>query len=161
VTYLVRYFVFVASLVAALLLQFVALPGGLAPWRPQWLTLTLAYWVLADPGLPLLMAALLLGLVCDVIWVAALGEHAVVLVLVTYLLLALRDNLLELPLWQASLVLTPIWAMTAFGLFWLDGLTHHQANGALRWTPVLSTAFSWPLLTMAADALRLRKPPSL
>jgi rod shape-determining protein MreD len=156
---LARWFGFVLSLAAALILQLLALPPALAPWRPMWPALVVAYWTLTAPRLPNLFGAWLLGLGCDLLFDAMLGEHAITLVVLAYVLGSLRPRLRELPLWRAALTLAPVWGGTAFLLFWIDGLSDHPASPLLRWTPVLATTLAWPVLVMLADAMRPRRRP--
>ncbi|HEY0310554.1 MAG TPA: rod shape-determining protein MreD, partial [Luteimonas sp.] len=54
-----------ASLVAALVLGLLPLPGWLQPFRPYWLALVLAYWLIEAPERVGLGVAFLMGLVDD------------------------------------------------------------------------------------------------
>lgn len=137
---------FLLSLLLALLLQLVALPDLLEPARPLWLPLILGYWAMFVPEMPVLAVAWIAGLLCDVAYDAPLGQYALGLVTVAFLLRRLRGTLLVFPLWQATLALAPAWAVYAFLMFWIDGLTHHSADAARRWLPVLSTTLLWPFV---------------
>ncbi len=118
--------VFLFSLLLALVLQMVQLPDAdRRPFRPLLLALTLAYWAVYAPEMPALLAAWLLGLCCDVLYGAPLGQYALGLVTVAYAARRLSDTLLAFPLWQATLALVPVWALYIFLMFWIDGLTHH------------------------------------
>jgi len=152
-----RWFRFFVSLLAALVLQLMQLPDGLAPWRPLWLALILAYWVLASPELPTLAAAFLTGLLSDLMFMSLPGEHALALVLLVCMLQRLRSNLILLPLWQATLVMSGGWAAYTFLLFWLDGLSHHPVSALLRWMPVAVTVLAWPFVVMLMDATQPRR----
>jgi rod shape-determining protein MreD len=152
---------FAVTLLTALWLQSIELPPLIAPWRPMWVPLLLAYWTLAASGLPTVFLGFILGLMFDVMLTAPLGEHALAFVALSYLLVRLRGALIVLPLWQISLVLAPLWSLLAFLLFWLDGLSHHPADPLLRWLPVVSTTLIWPLLVMlltASNPRRRRRP---
>src|SRR3546814_17584254 len=78
-------------LIGALVLQLVELPDSLSAARPLWMPLMLAYWALREPQLPALVPAFLLGLMLDVLYAAPLGQHALVLVVVVYLVVCLRS----------------------------------------------------------------------
>lgn len=154
---------FAATLALALWLQAIDLPDWAAPWRPMWVVLLLGYWTLASPGLPTVFFGFLLGLLLDVMLGAPMGEHALAFVAATYLLVRLRGSLIVLPMWQITAVLAPVWALVAFILFWIDGLSHHPADLWLRWLPVGPTAACWPLLVLLLDAglRRRRRRPKL
>jgi rod shape-determining protein MreD len=132
------------SLLLALLLQLLAVPDAIAPLRPMWLPLMLGYWAMFAPETPVLATAWVAGLCCDVLYDAPLGQYALGMVTVAFLLRRLRGTLLVFPLWQATLALAPAWALYAFLMFWIDGLTHHSADAARRWLPVLTTTLLWP-----------------
>jgi rod shape-determining protein MreD len=148
---------FVLSLLAALVLQVVGLPGVLDPFQPLWLPLVLGYWALFAGEMPVLFAAWLLGLCCDVLYNAPLGQYALGLVTVAFLVCTLRGTLLSFPLWQSTLALIPVWTVYIFLMFWIDGLIarhpsdwiralpHHSGDAVARWLPLLSTSLLWPL----------------
>jgi rod shape-determining protein MreD len=123
----------------------------------------IAYTALNDPEMPVLLAGFLAGLASDVLLSTPLGEHALALVGLAYLIVRLRSSLVLLPLWQATLVLAPVWALYAFALFWLDGLTRHPADPLLRWLPVATTTAVWPLLVALFASRRFhdRRRPSI
>ena len=148
---------FLLSLLVALLLQMVQMPDFLAGARPLWLPLMLAYWSLTEPRVPTLAGALVSGLVCDVLFGSVLGQHALGLILVVYLVTRLRPIFALFPLWQATLALSPVWLLFAFTLFWIDGATRHQANLWLRWLPVISTTLFWPLIYIVMESLLGRR----
>lgn len=149
--------VYSASLLLALLLQLIKLPDFLTAARPMWLPLVLAYWALTEPRVSALLGAFIMGLFSDVLFGAVLGQHALGLVLVVYLVTRLRSIFALFPLWQATLALIPTWLVFAFTLFWIDGATGHQANIWLRWLPVISTTLFWPLIYSVMEILMGRR----
>lgn len=142
------------SLLAAVLLQLVELPGAIAAARPLWVPLTLAYWALREPRVSTLLPAFATGLAMDVLFGTVLGQHALGLVVVVYLVERLRGIFVLFPLWQATLALIPAWTVFSFLMFWVDGITGHRADGWLRWLPVLSTTLFWPLLYTVMELVR-------
>lgn len=141
------------SLLAALLLQLLQLPDFIAAARPMWLPLVLSYWALTEPRVSVLLGSFASGLIMDVLFGSVLGEHALGLVLLTYIVTRLRAIFILFPLWQATLALIPAWLLYAFVLFWIDGATHHQADNGLRWLPVISTTLFWPLVYSVMEIL--------
>lgn len=145
---------FTASLLLAMLLQLVQLPELLAVARPLWVPLVLAYWALREPRISTLLPAFVVGLMLDTLFGTSLGQHALALLVVVYIVERLRSIFILFPLWQATFALIPAWALYSFGMFWIDGVTRHQADDWLRWLPVLSTTLFWPLLFSVMEAVR-------
>jgi len=150
---------FIATVLLSLILQMVALPDAIAAFRPEWVAMTLVYWAQATTDKPVLVTAWLCGLALDVLFNTPLGEHALALVTITFVVRRLRGSLILFPLPQVSLVLALAWGAYAFMMFWIDGLSHHNAVPSLRWLPVISTTLIWPLAALAMD--RLRAQPKL
>lgn len=144
------------SLFAALLLQLVQLPELVSGARPMWLPLVIAYWALTESRVPILVGAFITGLLADVTFGTALGQHGLGLVLVAYFVTRLRPIFVLFPLWQATLALIPVWLFFAFLMFWIDGITSHRADSWLRWTPVFSTTLFWPLVFAILELVRGR-----
>lgn len=145
---------FAFSLFAALLLQLVDLPDLIAAARPLWVPLMLGYWALREPRVSGLIPAFITGMAMDVLFGTVLGQHALGLVVVVYLVERLRGIFVLFPLWQATLALIPAWIVFSFLMFWVDGITAHQGDSWLRWLPVASTALFWPLLYTVMELVR-------
>lgn len=141
------------GLLVAITLQLVALPDWMRHARPYWIPLMLSYWALSEPRAASLLGAFLAGLAVDVAFGAPLGQHALACVIVVYLIHRLRPIFVLFETWQAALALVPIWALHAFLLFWVDGVTGHTADPWLRWPPVISTALVWPPLHLLMHGL--------
>jgi rod shape-determining protein MreD len=146
------------SLLGALVLQLAQLPASIAAARPMWIPLTLAYWALTEPRVPTLLASLLFGLILDVVFDNLLGQNTLGLALLVFFVARLRTLFGLIPMWQAMIVLTPLWGLYAVLMFWIDGLSRHDVYNWLRWLPVLSTTLFWPLVHASLDALRRRQP---
>lgn len=134
------------SLLLALVLAHVPLPEPLSAARPAFVLLVAIFWTQSLPGGFGLLAAMLLGLMVDILSGTLLGQHAFAFVLICYGVAKLRDSLRMFPWWQQGLVLVPLLVIYEFFLFWVDGLSGRQADIMWRWLPVISTALCWPLL---------------
>ncbi len=143
-----------ASLFVALLLGLLPLPEGLQPFRPYWLALVVAYWVIEDPDRVGLGVAFLVGLVADLAFGGLLGEQALRLVVMSFILQRFRTQLRFFPVAQQALAIG--------GLLLNDRVVSaavHLALGVpqLPWTfwlaPVLGMLL-WMPLFLVLDALR-------
>jgi len=144
------------SLAVALVLQLFELPYALAVLRPLWVPLVLIYWVMAIPQPTGLLTAWIVGLLLDVLLGSVLGQHALGLTLVVLVALWLRGWLALFPIWQEAALLTALWLLYAFLMFWIDGATGHRADPWLQWTPVLTTGLCWPVVVAVLNSLRRR-----
>lgn len=146
------------TLLVALVFQLFELPWGLALLRPLWVPLVLVYWAMVIPQPTGLFTAWLVGLLLDVLLGSVLGQHALGLTLLVFVALRLRGWLTLFPVWQEAAMLTLLWLLYAFLMFWIDGATGHRADPWLHWTPVLTTGLVWPLVVAVLNVLRRRVP---
>jgi len=143
------------SLFLALLLGLLPLHPALQPLRPYWLALVLAYWVIETPGRAGLGLAFAAGLAADFVYGGLLGEQAMRLVIMAFILQRFRARLRFFPLSQQAL---------AIGALLLNDriveAALHLALGepmlAWRywWAPLVGMLL-WPPLFLLLDALRL------
>jgi rod shape-determining protein MreD len=143
-------------ILVALAAELLPLPGVLQPLRPAWTTMVVIYWCLMWPGRFGVISAFLVGLLVDVAHGGLLGEHALSLSLVAWLVLRLHLQLRVFPLWQLTLSVFALMLIEAFVLLWIDGATGRAGFSAARWGPVLAAAVFWPVLMAAMDRLRER-----
>ena len=93
------------SIVIALLLGLLPLPGVLQPLRPYWLALIVAYWVLEAPERVGLGFAFAVGVLADLLYGGLLGEQALRLVIMAFILQRFRLRLRFFPLSQQALAI--------------------------------------------------------
>lgn len=142
------------SLFMGLLLGLLPLPAGLQPYRPFWLALVVAYWVIEDPDRAGLGFAFLTGLIADLAFGGLLGEHALRLVIMAFILQRFRSQLRFFPVAQQALAIG--------GLLLNDRVVSaaiHVALGVpqLPWTYWLAPLIGmllWTPLYLVMDALR-------
>ena len=145
------------SLLLALLLGLVPLPGLLQPLRPYWLALVLAYWLLEEPDNIGLGVSFALGVLADLVFGGLLGEQAMRLVVMAFILDRFRARMRFFPLSQQALVI---------GVLLLNdrviSAAIHVVMGApqlpwLYWLAPLLGMLLWAPLHFALDTLRLRR----
>ena len=144
------------SIVLALLLGLLPLPPVLQPLRPYWLALVLAYWVIEAPESAGLGFAFIVGLIADLMFGGLLGEQALRLVIMTFILQRFRARLRFFPLWQQAgaigLLLLNDRVISAL-VHWIIGAP--QA-GWTSWFGWLLGMVLWPWLYVFLDMARLR-----
>ena len=148
---------FWGSVAAALVLALMPLPAALEPLRPFWLALVVIYWALEEPERMTLGRAFLLGLVVDLLGMNLLGESALRLAVLDFILLRFRARMRFFPMPQQALAIG--------GLLLNDrvisagvrlALGEPQLPWSYWWAPLLGMLL-WAPLHFVLDALRLRR----
>ena len=146
----------VLCFVAALMLAISPMPEWAAPYRPDWVALTLIYWVMIAPRTYSVGSAWIIGLVLDVAQGTLLGQHALALCLVAYITVKFHLQLRVFPLSQMTATVFALLALYQFILFWINGVAGFNAAAATYWGPVISGTLVWPLLSMFFGTIRYR-----
>jgi rod shape-determining protein MreD len=94
------------SLIVALGLTYV--PFGRLPGVPDWVALVLAFWCVREPLRVGMMAGFVFGLLVDIGHGAALGQHALAYVVLTYLVSSISRRVLWFTPFQQSLHVLPL-----------------------------------------------------
>jgi len=143
------------SVFVALLLGLLPLPAMLLPLRPYWLALVVAYWVIEDPDRAGLGFAFAMGVLADVAFGGLLGEQALRLTVMAFILQRFRAQLRFFPLSQQALAIG--------GLLVNDRVVSAAVHFALGepqlpwsfwWAPLLGMLL-WGPLFLLLDGLRL------
>ncbi|HMB43329.1 MAG TPA: rod shape-determining protein MreD [Luteimonas sp.] len=143
------------SLGIALLLGLLPLPLDLQPFRPYWLALVVGYWVIEDPDRVGLGFAFAMGLLADLAFGGLLGEQALRLTVMAFILQRFRAQLRFFPLSQQALAIG--------GLLLNDRVVSAAVHLALGepqlpwrfwWAPLLGMLL-WPPVFMLLDTLRI------
>ncbi|GAB3745284.1 rod shape-determining protein MreD [Lysobacter olei] len=142
------------SVVVALLLGLLPLPAMLQPLRPYWLALVLAYWLIEEPDRVGLGVAFGVGLVADLAFGTVLGEQALRLVVMGFILQRFRARLRFFPISQQALAIG--------GLLFNDRIVTaaiHMALGlkplsGLFWLAPVAGMLLWPLVFLVLDSAR-------
>lgn len=146
----------VASLVLALVLGLLPLPAALAPFKPWWLALVLGYWLLEAPERAGLGLAFALGLLADLVYGTLLGEHALRLSILAYLMLRFRARLRFFPLSQQALAILLLLLNDRMVVLAVRAFTGEGWPGLGFWLAPVVGMLLWPWLFLLLDDLRLR-----
>ena len=141
-----RWYMPMTTILVALLLSIVPLPGAIAPFRPDWVAVVLLYWSLVEPHRYGLFMAFGIGLVLDTMTGALLGQHSLALLTIVYLSERFHLRIRVFPASQLALTVVGLLALYEFILFWIDGVAGRTVPLIERWGPVLTGAFLWLLI---------------
>ena len=144
------------GLFLALLLMVVPLPDGMDLARPYVLAMLLCYWLLETPDRVGLGTAFLVGLAADLVAGTLLGEQALRLVVMAFLVQRFRARLRFFPLWQQALAVAVLLVNDR-----LIAAAIQFASGAglppwATWLSPLAAFALWPWMFLLLDELRLR-----
>ncbi len=138
----------------ALALAIIPLPSLISAFRPDWVVLVMIYWSLMTPGRLGLFSAFFLGLLLDTLSGALLGQHALALLVVSYVVQRFHLRIRVFPIWQMSMTVLALLAIYQFLLFWVDGVAGRTVTTAERWAPVMIGAALWPLILLLLENIR-------
>lgn len=147
---------FVATMVAALVLQLLPLPAGIAPLKPYWLALVLIYWAVETPDRVGIGIAFVLGLLGDIIAGNLLGEQALRLVALAFIVLRFRARLRFFPMWQQTAAVLALLLNDRVIVIMVRGLSSLPMPVPTHWISPLIGALIWPFLFILLDDLRSR-----
>jgi rod shape-determining protein MreD len=140
----------------ALLLMLVPLPAPIEPLKPYWPALVLVYWALEASDRVSVGLAFGIGLAADLLNGALLGDQALRLAVLVFIVLRFRSRLRFFPMWQQALAV------------WLLLLNNHVLQAlirafagdspmpALSWLAPVVGALAWPFLFLLMDDVNTR-----
>ncbi|PJK07841.1 rod shape-determining protein MreD [Lysobacteraceae bacterium NML08-0793] len=145
------------SVLLAVVAMLIPLPAQISPLRPYWLALVVVYWGLEAPDKAGLGFAFFAGLLADFAYGTLLGEQALRMVMLLFLVDRFRSRLRFFPIWQQALV---VGAMLLNDR--IVAATVHAFAGAPQWPPAywlspISGLLMWGPLFLVLDALRYRR----
>lgn len=150
-----RPWVLPASILVALVLGLLPLPQVLQPLRPYWLALVVAYWVLEAPDKAGLGLAFISGLLADLAFGSLLGEQALRLVVMAFIIQRFRARMRFFPISQQALAIGALLVndrVIAMALHLVLGV---QPLPWSYWLAPLLGMLLWGPVYVALDALRV------
>lgn len=146
----------VASFVMAMAVTIIPVPESIAIYKPEWVALVLLYWVMALPHRIGVNTGWVLGLCLDVLKGALLGQHALALALLAYIMQSLSLRIRMYPFWQQSVVIALILLIYHALLLWIYDMTGTIEISWHYWWPVLLGALLWPWIVIVLRDIRRR-----
>lgn len=142
------------SVIVALLLSIVPWPAGLNAAAPYWAALVFIYWGLETTSLRYLGQAFAVGLVLDVLTGTLLGQHALSLVILSYLVSRFRHRIRFFPPWQQAAAVFALLLNDRIVQLWIIALEGSGLPGWSYWLPPITGVALWPWLFLLLDAMR-------
>jgi len=153
-----RYWVIPGSLVVALMLAMLPLPGWGQPYRPDWVTLVALYWALALPRAFGVGLSWCCGLFLDVVQGTVLGQHALGLALASYVALRFHQRIRVYPLGQQGIIVLVLLVLKQTVVLWTNGIIGQAPdNLLLYYAPAVIGMLLWPWVFIILRDLRRRQ----
>ncbi len=134
----------IVSFIAAFMLAIMPLPDWATAFRPDWVTLALIYWAMAAPSRVGVIAAWCAGLLLDVSYGTLIGQHAVGMVLVIYIIHIQHQRLRVASLLQQAIVIFFLLLIKQLLSLWVDGMLGRSPDSWLYFMPVITSTLLWP-----------------
>ena len=144
----------VLTIVAAVLLTLIPLPGIFSTLKPYWVALVIIYWTLETQDTISMGMAFLVGLALDVLSGSLMGLHALSLVVMVFLVQHFRSRLRFFPPWQQALSVLALLVNDHIILIWITALLGEPLPIWKYWLPPLVGMALWPWLFLLLDRTR-------
>ena len=147
------------TIIAAFMLAIMPLPDWAMPFRPDWVTLVMIYWAMTLPQHVGVIMGWLAGLMLDVSYGTLLGQHAVGVMLVVYVIHMQHQRLRVASLIQQAIVISALLTIKQLILLWVDGMLGRSPAIHIYLLPVLSSSLIWPWLYLILRDLHRKYSP--
>ncbi|MFI4969694.1 MAG: rod shape-determining protein MreD [Lysobacterales bacterium] len=152
----VQGWLFAGSFVLAFLLQLMPLPALLLALKPYWPGLVLIYWAIETPERIGLGFAFAIGGLGDVLTGELLGEQALRMVVLAFIVLRFRARLRFFPVWQQALAVLALLLNDRIVMLMVRGFSGETMPPATFWLAPLVGMLAWPFVFLLFDDLRAR-----
>jgi rod shape-determining protein MreD len=146
--------------VSALLLNLLSVPGFLQTLRPDFIALTLIYWVVYHPRRVGFLPAWLLGLIMDVADGNLFGQHALAYAVLMYLAILLHRRIVMFGMRHQVLHVLAILMAAQAVMLLVRMMQGADFPGPLYFAPSIVGGLLWPgLFNLIRMPLRPRSDP--
>lgn len=142
------------TLVLGFALTIMPMPVMLESLRPYWVALIVIYWNLEAGRLRHLGQAFLIGLLLDLVTGTLLGQHALGLVILVFLLERFRARIRFFPPWQQAAAILALLINDRIIHSWVIALQDNPWPPWTWWLAPLVGVAVWPFLFLLLDLLR-------
>ncbi len=151
-----RQWLFVGSLLLSLFLLLLPLPAAVEPFKPYWPALVLIYWTLESPGRMNLGLALVVGLGADLLDGILLGDQALRLAVLVFLVIRFRSRLRFFPMWQQGLAVLALLLNNRVLQLVIGLFAGQPLPPPMFWVAPFVGAVLWPFVFLLLDDLYSR-----
>lgn len=132
------------TLLIAYVLSILPLPATVAMFQPEWVLIVLIYWAIALPHRIGIGIAWFSGLLLDVIRDSLLGQYALTMALVIFIVSKIYQRLRNFPIWQQSVSIFLLILFHTGLAAWIKALSGAPVTIWMIFLPALISALVWP-----------------
>ncbi|RKZ55924.1 MAG: rod shape-determining protein MreD [Gammaproteobacteria bacterium] len=136
------------------MLAIMPLPDWAVELRPEWVTLVLIYWAMTAPSKVGVTAAWFTGLLLDVSYGTLMGQHAIGMVLVIYVIHMQHQRLHMASLLQQAIVIFALLFVKQLLILWVDGMLGRAPGSWLYFMPTITSTILWPWIFLILKELQ-------
>lgn len=136
------------SFFMAIILTVYPLPPELLWYRPQWIVLFFVFWMMLVPEKVGMVSAWFVGILLDSLQGAVLGQHALALSVVAYMMFIFYRRVRMYSILQQMVVVFFITLLYQALCLWVESLWHGDSYDIRMILPALTTAVIWPFVLM-------------
>lgn len=137
-------FLIFMSLFVSLLLMIIPMPDWTIWFRPIWLLLVLIFWTMENPYAVNIGIAWFYGLLLDVLNGTLLGEHALALSIVIYIVARMQARIRMFSLLQQCLIVFILSLLYQCILYCIQGFLGDAPRGWFYWMSPVTSMILWP-----------------
>ena len=134
----------VVSFIVAFMLTAIPLPDWAVAWRPAWVALVMGYWCLALPQRVGVFVGWCIGLLLDVLHGSLLGQHALGLATVAFVITTYHQQIRVYPLFRQALVMGSIVFTYSVLMLLIYNFLGSKQYGSDYLLAALTSALLWP-----------------
>lgn len=138
----------VITLMIALILTLLPMPGWTIWLRPTWVLMILIYWAMMTPAHVSVGMAWLMGLLVDLLNGTLLGEHAVAYTVVIYLVSRMYIRMRLSPMLQQGISIMVLVLLYQFVVYCIQGFIGQLPVSQLYWLSSVTSMLLWPWLVV-------------
>ena len=146
--------IILGTFIIALALSQIPLPTFLEWWRPEFVALSVIYWIMALPQRFGVGSAWIIGFMLDVLKGSVLGINALALTVIAFSTLLLHKRLRMYPLWQQGLVVFFLIVINQLIFYCFQAITGTTAGDFKFLIPALVSALLWPWVFVLLRSIR-------
>lgn len=140
------WYAIIVTLLSAIVLTLLPLPEWAMWVRPAWVLMVLIYWAMVIPYRVGVGMAWIMGIVLDLLTGTLLGEHALAMTVVIYLVSRLHLQLRMYPLLQQGMTTFVFVLIYQFILYCIQGFIGDLPGSYLYWVSAVTSMLFWPWL---------------
>lgn len=135
----------------------IPLPEVLVRYRPDFVAMTLFFWLVSVPNWIGIGFAFICGLLLDTLHGSLLGQHALAMVVISYITLKLHLRIRVFTIWQELIAIALLLGIYHFLLFWSASIGNQGLNyGWSHATQLVASVVFWPAWVVFLNTIASR-----